>query len=130
MYAITDFTELNVVIAIPTRREAGSTPAPFMVQNQKGNDCAMATLYRTYVTYGKDMYGIADMWQVAMDVGIVQEDFSQVPVTVGWTGLNEFDQQVERMMLSVIDSSDIDKLIELIFTSTELQKNELIQRTK
>jgi len=127
---ITDFTGLSVTIAVPLLREVANVQSPFMVLNNAGKPCVLATLIRTYIAFGKDMYDLADMYYVAMELDVVQDTFDTVNVTVGWTGLSSFDEQVERMMLSVVDANDIDKLIEVIFTSSEEQKSILTQLDK
>lgn len=127
---ITDFTGLGVSIAVPLRREIEKVERPFMVLNTNAKPCVLATLVRTYIAFGRDMFDLIDMYYVAMELNVVQDDFDTVNVTVGWTGTQGFDQQVERMMLSVVDANDIDKLIELIFTSSEEQKQILTQLEK
>lgn len=127
---ITDFTGLGVSIAVPLRREIEKVERPFMVLNTNAKPCVLATLVRTYIAFGRDMFDLVDMYYVAMELNVVQDDFDTVNVTVGWTGTQGFDQQVERMMLSVVDANDIDKLIELIFTSSEEQKQILTQLEK
>lgn len=127
---ITDFTGLSVSIAVPVRRETATVERPFMVLNTNAKPCVLATLVRTYIAFGRDMFDLVDMYYVAMELNVVQEDFDTVNVTIGWTGSTGFDEQVERMMLSVVDANDIDKLIELIFTSSEEQKQILTQLEK